>query len=380
MIDVVGFDSSNGMGMIDPSWETSSPAESLANPPPNAETGSSLRSTNRKLRGSLMDFSNIRRERDLKRVQNPITPTPAFNTAAPSKSNADDISADLQGYFFDKMEKKGIHDAKHVYDQYLKAGFSPKAAIALTDRNFFPKAHEKNHGTYLKNLIGDELFKKEQAARKGKDDWIAKTNSAAIQVFEACADTSRTSSNNLKKHEYKEAGSIGGYLLGIAEIVAGSAIIATGTTLEFLTIGGFTIGFGVTLGTGAALIGTGLATTAANAKDISIPKLFKYDPFLGILDKSKEKPRKWDDLGSPPIRGDQIVGDGTVSPWPGFDEWKGKGDPSSGRGSWRNPETGQSLHPDLNHPPPDKPHWDYEGHPDFPEGAKLYPDGTWVPK
>ena len=46
---------------------------------------------------------------------------------------------------------------------------------------------------------------------------------------------------------------------------------------------------------------------------------------------------------------------------PGDDwEWKGKGSPSSGKGNYTNPNTGESLHPDLNHPKPVGPHWDYK--------------------
>jgi RHS repeat-associated protein len=41
-------------------------------------------------------------------------------------------------------------------------------------------------------------------------------------------------------------------------------------------------------------------------------------------------------------------------------EWRGKGPPGSKEGSWYNPGTGESLHPDLTHPPPVGPHWDYK--------------------
>jgi hypothetical protein len=34
------------------------------------------------------------------------------------------------------------------------------------------------------------------------------------------------------------------------------------------------------------------------------------------------------------------------------------------------------LHPDLDHPSPIGPHWDYTG-PTFPQGTRLYPNGTW---
>ena len=46
---------------------------------------------------------------------------------------------------------------------------------------------------------------------------------------------------------------------------------------------------------------------------------------------------------------------------PGDDyEWRGR-DPQGGeRGSYYNPKTGECWHPDLNHPQPIGPHWDYK--------------------
>jgi RHS repeat-associated protein len=90
--------------------------------------------------------------------------------------------------------------------------------------------------------------------------------------------------------------------------------------------------------------------------------------------------RSSDEPSSPPIRGEQINGDGSTSPGNGFNGWKGKGSPSSGKGSWvrGSGKTTESIHPDLNHPE-HGPHWDYLG-PNFPKGARIYPDGTWEPK
>ena len=39
----------------------------------------------------------------------------------------------------------------------------------------------------------------------------------------------------------------------------------------------------------------------------------------------------------------------------------------------------EELHPDLRHPDPIGPHWDYNG-PKFPEGVRIKPDGSWAPK
>ena len=49
----------------------------------------------------------------------------------------------------------------------------------------------------------------------------------------------------------------------------------------------------------------------------------------------------------------------TDSPGPGWG-WRGSGSPETGKGAWTNPETGESLHPDRDHPPPIPPHWDYK--------------------
>ena len=63
--------------------------------------------------------------------------------------------------------------------------------------------------------------------------------------------------------------------------------------------------------------------------------------------------------------------DPTIAP-EGY-EWRGRGEQGSREGSYYNPENNSSLHPDLNHPDPVGPHWDYNG----PEGKfRIYPDGS----
>ena len=65
---------------------------------------------------------------------------------------------------------------------------------------------------------------------------------------------------------------------------------------------------------------------------------------------------------------------------PGLDfEWRGKGDPSTGKGAWVNSRTGETLHPDLNHGAPFGPHWDYN-YPGGGNGFRIYPDGSMTPK
>src|SRR5579872_4219974 len=281
MIDEIGFDTGNAFGLCFQSEGLQPPDESLPTPPLPEEKISSLRTSNRKLRAlqssPRLDINFNEEKKDLKAIQNfPILP--------PTTSQIiDDISADSKKYFFEKMKKKGIHEAEKIYGQYIDIGFSPKASIALTDRQFFPNPHEKHHGIYLKQAIGEELFKKEQAARKGKEEWIPsqipeKINYTALKALEASLINSKTSSNPSNKHLYQQSGNLGGYLLGIAEIIAGGALVVTGGALEIATCGGFTLGLGVTVGTGVSLMGLGIATTAANAQGISAPNFPKYDP------------------------------------------------------------------------------------------------------
>lgn len=93
------------------------------------------------------------------------------------------------------------------------------------------------------------------------------------------------------------------------------------------------------------------------------------------VDDQKETKKK-----KPPYSGEELGNDPTKCPGEGF-KWKGKGAPESGQGSWvkENDTEKEILHPDLNHPPPKKPHWDYTG-PDWEDGVRLNIDGTWEPK
>ncbi len=56
-------------------------------------------------------------------------------------------------------------------------------------------------------------------------------------------------------------------------------------------------------------------------------------------------------------------------------QWRGRGSPESGKGNWVNQETGESLHPDHNHPPGKAPHWGYTDS----AGVQydLFLDGSW---
>jgi hypothetical protein len=79
--------------------------------------------------------------------------------------------------------------------------------------------------------------------------------------------------------------------------------------------------------------------------------------------------------------------EGDLPKYPGSDpakvpaegyEWRGKGVPGSKHGNWYNPGTKEWLRPDLNHPGPILPHWDYGAS----DGKiyRIFPDGTFEMK
>lgn len=86
------------------------------------------------------------------------------------------------------------------------------------------------------------------------------------------------------------------------------------------------------------------------------------------------KPESNDNINVPRYPGN----DPTKQPGKDY-EWRGKGDPVSGKGAWVNPKTGETLHPDLNHGPPHGPHWDYN-YPGGGKGVRIFPDGGISPK
>lgn len=61
-------------------------------------------------------------------------------------------------------------------------------------------------------------------------------------------------------------------------------------------------------------------------------------------------------------------------------EWKGPGEKGSSEGNYYNPQTGESWHPDLNHPAPIGPHWDYNYRGSGCDGWRVFPDGGVAPK
>jgi hypothetical protein len=75
----------------------------------------------------------------------------------------------------------------------------------------------------------------------------------------------------------------------------------------------------------------------------------------------------------------KVLGNNPSKAPKGF-EWRGRpgSTPGTKFGNWHNPKTGESLFPDLNHPMPIGPHWDYKD----PLGKwwRIFPNGSKVPK
>ncbi|WP_039377782.1 RHS repeat-associated core domain-containing protein, partial [Parachlamydia acanthamoebae] len=95
-----------------------------------------------------------------------------------------------------------------------------------------------------------------------------------------------------------------------------------------------------------------------------------------ISDPSENEKKKGDRKS--PYGGDELGDDPTKCPGEEY-TWKGDGPPGSGEGAWYNGKTKESLYPDLNHPLPKGPHWDYRDRKTEYE-ERLFLDGTWEPK
>ena len=142
---------------------------------------------------------------------------------------------------------------------------------------------------------------------------------------------------------------IGAGLSGFGESAAAIVFSSGGAIYAAVPVA---VGSYALITTGAAEIGAGLVIWK-NASDTS-------------------------DIPPPPYDGKILGEDPSKCPGEGF-EWRGHGPPESGKGGWFNKRLRESLHPDLNHSPPQGPHWDYHG-PKCPRGGRLYPDGRWEPK
>ena len=139
--------------------------------------------------------------------------------------------------------------------------------------------------------------------------------------------------------------------------IAGKVAIATG-----IIVGG-TI---VTVGVVATVDAIAKATTSNSKRNTT-----KQDNKTNTKSNKKKS-----NIPKPPTS--KYPTDINTPPAPGF-EWKGKGTPGSGKGNYYNPKTGESLRPDLNHPKPIPPHWDYKLTRNGPS-YRWFPDGSIEPK
>jgi RHS repeat-associated protein len=101
------------------------------------------------------------------------------------------------------------------------------------------------------------------------------------------------------------------------------------------------------------------------------------DTVIGIALVSAGAYLIWDNLHQQYQKAPAYPPDPTKAPGPDW-VWRGKGAPGSKDGSWYNPKTGESLHPDLQHPDPIGPHWDYRD--PNKNDWRIFPDGRVEPK
>jgi len=121
-----------------------------------------------------------------------------------------------------------------------------------------------------------------------------------------------------------------------------------------------------------------------NVRDLDDGVVIRYDYARNYQKEMKRKNQEEqakkgasEDSKKPPFDGRDLGNDPAKCPEEGF-EWRGK-DIQTGEGNWYNPNTGISLHPDLDHPLPTKPHWDYN-YPGGGKGQRINTDGTWEEK
>lgn len=184
-------------------------------------------------------------------------------------------------------------------------------------------------------------------------------------------------------------------------VVAGPAIVAAGAAVgsAAATVGAggaaaaavTTTAVAASAVTAATAVGTAaMATTAfavATTTAVVATGIAAASTIAYVADQSNHVEESKGNNGKTESGKENTNADKKVPDYPGDDaskqpgeewKWKGNGDPNSGKGSWYNPNTGESLHPDLNHPEPIGPHWDYVG----PDGTqyRIYPDGSWTVK
>ncbi len=159
---------------------------------------------------------------------------------------------------------------------------------------------------------------------------------------------------------------------GVDEVAAGGGAICAGT----LEVPGVDVG---TCGGAAAAAAAAAGAATANSiyESLSTP-----DEKFGGLTLSKGLAARFAEANSDDERtcpsDTPNFDDPSQSPGPGW-EWRGNGPPGSSEGSWYNPGTGESLHPDLGHGGDIKPHYDYLPKRNGP-GFRVYPGGRSVPK
>ena len=157
------------------------------------------------------------------------------------------------------------------------------------------------------------------------------------KIFSGLGDTYKVASDSgatgWELFGWTMLGIFGGAVIGGA--VIGGAIGAAAPAIGSFLGSSFTFGgFAFAGGQAAAVTVTGVQIAAGGAAlAAGLTVLF-----------SKWKPGSWP--------GD----DPSIPPGDGF-EWRGPSEPGGKYGDWYNPETGDALHPDLNHPLPKGPHW-----------------------
>lgn len=175
----------------------------------------------------------------------------------------------------------------------------------------------------------------------------------------------------------------------VIQVAAPVIVTAVSTVISGVSGGaavlGSTAAAAASIASGAAAIAsTGLAVAATAA--VVAGTAYVASEIVESMEETDTKKDSSSSENKKSPKGDNKASDGdNVPDYPGDNpsecsgegyEWRGNGDPSSGEGNWYNPETGETLHPDLGHEEPYGPHWDYKS-PNSGKCYRIFPDGSF---
>lgn len=241
----------------------------------------------------------------------------------------------LQGDVIQIVDASGNAVATYEYDPYGKV-ISATGTLAETNpiryRGYY---YDSETGLYY---LQSRYYDPELSRFINCDNQLLITEALVANLFTYCVN------NPINGYDpVGESDSAFQFTIGIGLVALGFAVIAAvptgGASLAL-------VGSTLLVGGSLSIAGTYIAGNAVAKTPVSFAKKNK---------KLKSKNQKTE-VQKPNVT---YPGDDS-SKSPGDDyEWHGKEPVGGDKGAWINPNTGEQWHPDLDHPLPKGPHWDY---------------------